>query len=437
VGASRVSDDAVRLATPEAALLFDGFAEHPVITAKALSIVAKVAQTRFYEPPTMVAARIRAADPVVTSEPGALHFESFSRCCGLHCRYDILATDLDTRVARPGTTNVDFGPDMLTALRRIHRRDPMRLTVGVNSVSVESFDFKIHERRVPLPERWVRGFAEVQAALIGAQPIIELGASDARRFVAGLPGGRDGTRNYWTAGTGAGLRLSPRTATGGVNVAAPLRLRILEPILPLIESLTVYAHPDPEGPAPTAWVLTLPGGRLSVTLSPDWKRGFSGEGGLLIDLASPTAAADAELLNVGLRSQPRFTAIDAIGKTGLSHDRWRSAMTWLGAHGEIGHDLTDDAYYWRQLPYPTAALSEDPPRLRDAKRLLAGKSGHVEEVGPGVFRVFSQDCEYRTEVSTSGFSCTCEWVAKHGTSRGPCKHVLAGVLAGAADSRLT
>ncbi len=43
---------------------FDGFVEHADIVAAALLVVARVARTRFYTPPGMLAAILRSADPV-------------------------------------------------------------------------------------------------------------------------------------------------------------------------------------------------------------------------------------------------------------------------------------------------------------------------------------------------------------------------------------
>src|ERR687883_280536 len=68
---------------------FSGFLAAPRQTAQALLVVAEVARTRYYEPPNMVAARILAADPVVTSNLDRLRFESFSACAGVYARLDL------------------------------------------------------------------------------------------------------------------------------------------------------------------------------------------------------------------------------------------------------------------------------------------------------------------------------------------------------------
>src|SRR5262245_25107974 len=74
---------------------FDGFVEHAEIVAAALLVVARIARTRFYTPPGMLAGVLRSADPVVTSDGQKLRFESFSACCGVYCRLDLLPDGLD------------------------------------------------------------------------------------------------------------------------------------------------------------------------------------------------------------------------------------------------------------------------------------------------------------------------------------------------------
>jgi hypothetical protein len=56
---------------------FRGFLGHAEQAAAGLLAVAKVARTRYYTPPGMLAAILRAADPVVTSNGDRLRFESF------------------------------------------------------------------------------------------------------------------------------------------------------------------------------------------------------------------------------------------------------------------------------------------------------------------------------------------------------------------------
>jgi hypothetical protein len=429
-GSSVASEEGIELVTTSvpgrAPVFFDGYAQYPGHAAQAMLCVARVARTRFYMPPNMVAAQIRAADPVVTAEPDRLRFESFSACCGVHARFDMLADGLDICGFAPGTTNVDFNPPMREALARIASREPLRITVGQDTVAVETLDRAVVERRVPLPEGWIQGFGEVQVALTRAAPILELPTIAAQRFLKALPRGAAGDRTVWAESTSAGVRFSSVSRPGRVCVAAPSRLSTLAPLARFAKSLIAYGDPDASDPSPVTWVMTLPASRLCVTLSPDRTRGFSGEGGQLLDLISDTAATDAHTVRDTVSDATRFTLQQASNSAGLSPEHTRAALTWLGIHGHLGFDPADDAYFWRHLPYPDELLAADPPRLRDAKRLLA--AGAVKPVTGGTAHVHSEGREYRTRIFVGEFSCTCPWIAKHGTSRGPCKHVLATAI---------
>jgi len=75
---------------------------------------AAVARARYFVPNSVLAPIIN--DPVVTSNVDRLRFESFSGCCGVHARLDVLPDALDGAPLTSGTTNVDFNPAMRAAL---------------------------------------------------------------------------------------------------------------------------------------------------------------------------------------------------------------------------------------------------------------------------------------------------------------------------------
>ena len=93
---------------------FQGFLTDPGPAALGMLACAAVARARYYTPASVIAA-IRA-DPVVTSNEDRLRFESFSGCCGVHARLDLLPDALDEGPRASGTTNVDFNHPMRAAL---------------------------------------------------------------------------------------------------------------------------------------------------------------------------------------------------------------------------------------------------------------------------------------------------------------------------------
>jgi hypothetical protein len=402
---------------------FTGFLGAPRQTAQALLVVAEVARTRYYEPPNMVAARIAAADPVVTSNLDRLRFESFSACAGVYARLDLEPGVLDGRPREWGTTNVDFNPPMRAALARIHDDEAMLMHVGHDEVRVETLGGSAVERKVPLPERWLKGFAEVQVASAHMVLRHELPAVEARRFLQSLP--RTKSRSVaWATPAGGGLRLSSRRDDAAVCLAGPERLRLLEKLLPFTRVLRVY------GPAPTrdraaepgAWELELDGARLVFGLSPELFRGFSGEGGVLADLAGADETVVEEVAET-LHGEPAIDVDEVSRVSGIERSGVQTALGALGAAGRVGYDLAQSAYFHRELPYDRGALEKMHPRLLGARELF--EQGAVRLDNDVSATVRSGDAEYVVRVEQGFARCTCAWFAKHRGERGPCKHVLA------------
>ncbi|MGQ7747937.1 SWIM zinc finger family protein [Streptomyces sp. WC2508] len=398
---------------------FSGFLTSPGIAARGLLAVADVASTRYYQR-TLAS----SLDPVVTGNGDRLRFESFSGCCGVYARLDVLQDGLDGARTGHGTTNVDVNNPLREALSRIAGDDPLHLRVGPDEMAVTTLDGPVVEKKVPLPDRWLRGFAEAQVVSAGFDLRAELPAAEAVRFLRSLPrsSGNASRGARWVVPAGKTLRPTTRPVAGAVCLPGPERLVALQRVLRHATSLRVYG-PVAEGTATaSAWEVVLPGMRLTLTLSPDASRGFSGEGGVLDALATDDAAADAELVSVLLAWDPRIDTADLAEQSGLTVERVRAALTRLGTAGRVGYDLADAAYFHRELPYDADRAERHNPRLV-AARQLAG-SGAVVLDGD-VATVISGERRYQVREQDGMLSCTCQWWADYRGRRGPCKHALA------------
>ncbi|MFE6872455.1 SWIM zinc finger family protein [Kitasatospora sp. NPDC057692] len=403
---------------------FAGFLAEPAPAAAALLAVADVAAARYYQP------QLRASlDPVVTANGDRLRFESFSGCCGVYARLDVLAAGLDGDEIGHGTTNVDVNNPLREALTRIGPAEPLHLAVGPDALEVTTFDGPVVEKKVPLPERWLRGFAETQVTAAGFDLRAELPAAEAVRFLRSLPrgGGRAGARvAQWVVPAGRTLRPTTRPVPGAVCLPGPERLAALQRVLRHARALRVYGPPVAGGgPAASAWEVELPGMRLTLTLSPDASRGFSGEGGVLGALATGTAEQDADLVSALLAWEPRIEIAELAEQSGLTAARVRAALTRLGTAGQIGYDAAEAAYFHRQLPYDAGRAEAANPRLKAARALVGAGAVRLEEGGTtAVVTVGDHVQRVRTEAG-GAVGCTCLWWAKYRGGRGPCKHVLA------------
>lgn len=416
----------VRLSTPvepgTSSLLFDGFLTHGEISAAALLLVARVARTRFYVPPGMLAAILVNADPVVTASSDRLRFESFSACCGVAARYDILAGGLDRVPSSHGTTNVDLNPPVRAALAEVRGLDPLHLSIGTE-VTFTTMDRQITEHKVPLPSRWVRGFAEAQASSAGLKVRAVLNPHQALRFLRTLPVTSNG-RDVLQAVPGRdGLRLTTAATGASVPLGGPSRLRVIEPLLPYATSVIAYAAaPESVATGVSVWQVDLPDARFVLTLSPAATRGFSGEGGLLDALADARASADADDLRDLLRFES-LVDVARLGQTaGMSALRVERGLAHLAAAGQVGYDAAEQSYYHRDLPWSRDTVESMHPRLVDARALVA--AGAVTTRSDGG-EVLSNQTRHIVRTHGAETTCTCTWFAQYRQSRGPCKHILA------------
>ncbi|MEV4611239.1 SWIM zinc finger family protein [Kitasatospora sp. NPDC049258] len=402
---------------------FSGFLTAPAPAAAALLAVADVAAARYHQP------LLRASlDPVVTAGGDRLRFESFSGCCGVHARLDVLADGLDGGEIGHGTTNVDVNNPLREALSRAGGADPLHLAVGPDALAVTTFEGTAVEKKVPLPDRWLRGFAETQVLAAGFDLRAEVPAAEAVRFLRSLPrgAGRGVHRVVLAGGT---LRPAARPVPGAVCLPGPERLAALQRVLRHALALRLYGPPAGPRATASAWEIVLPGMRLTLTLSPDVARGFSGEGGVLTALASPDAAADAELVAVLLAWEPRIDVAELAEQAGLTAERVRAALTVLGTAGQIGYDPAEAAYFHRRLPFDAGRAEAHNPRLKAARALLAAGAVRLDQDGP-LATVTVDDHVQRVRRGADGsLSCTCLWWAKYRGGRGPCKHALAVRLA--------
>jgi hypothetical protein len=177
---------------------------------------------------------------------------------------------------------------------------------------------------------------------------------------------------------------------------------------------------------PSAWELDLGTARLTLTLSPEHYRGFSGEGALLALLGDDAATADADLVSVLLAWDPRIDVGRLSAEARLPVARVSAALGYLAVSGRVGYDLAEEAFFHRELPFGATALESTHPRLGYA-RALAG-AGAVT-LSPGGAVVRSGSSQHRVTFADPHDRCTCPWWGKHQGTRGPCKHVLAARMA--------
>jgi hypothetical protein len=386
----------------------------PRATADWLLTVAALVRQRFFTPPAMRERLILLADPVVTVGRSEVCFEGFSSCGGVHARLDVGEAAVDAARRSFGTTNVDFGPAMREALTAIRDREQVRLQVGADAIELAGADRQVVERRVPLPLRWLRGFAEVPAVMARMAPCAELRGDEMLALVRALPRTR---ASGWLVPNGRTLRLSPTASRDGLRIGGAERLALLESVLRHAERVQIHGCPG-AAEAPFGVVLQRPGLQLTVVLSAAPWRGFSGEGALLRELVRPVPDEVAARVRASLSWQDACPPpVDALES---------AAFAQLAITGAAGYSLSTRRYFRRELPFVRAPLVELQPRLVAARELVAAGAVRWQH---DLADVDSGEATYRVARDAVGeWTCTCPWFAKARGQQGPCKHALAAEM---------
>jgi len=387
----------------------------PKRSGELLLALMEVVDARFHIPGAMLSRILRLADPVVTCGPERLRFEAFSQCCGAYARVDLLEEAVDGELVNPGTTNVDFNSPMRAGLARLSDSSPALLTVGADRVELESSRAQVVERKVKLPERWLRGFVEVQAFQARMQPVFTATGGALRRLLQEL---RSPKGTSFVSPAGPAIRVHSSAQPGAVAVGGIERLKVLGRAARHADRVEVFAD---EATGASAWSVYTPDSRFHYVLSPEPSRGFSGEGQALEALALGGGGAMGAVRSA-LRWQSRIDPAGISEASMHSREEVNRALAACAASGLVGFDLADRAFFHRELPFDLSLIDKHQSRLVNARKLTEDEAVELDAVDQAW--VTSGGNRYRVWLGPAP-RCTCPWVAKHGSSRGPCKHILA------------
>jgi len=338
-------------------------------------------------------------DPIITVHPDRVFFEAFSQDQSVYVALivdpAIFETDGETVT---GTSNIDFTAWLWGALGEMRTSRRTTLRIGPEGFEVRtSGSGGRFERKVEVPESWVRGFLQVQAAMgmpgirLDVQPIDLLSAVRYLRYTKAKMSPR-ALRYAFEPGQDARLVLEPwehvvplagaahnYTERKVTRVWGRRRLKLIEGLLPFAESVQVYL----KGRAlPSFYAVKLAGLTFVLGLSTFSAAGFTGTGGF--DLMSDLAEADDALLGPALdllRRHYHQSVEEVATALGVDQKKTMGLLVRLCRQGRCMFDVESRRYRHRELfEQPANELEYFPPDLRRelAARLLAEGRARVE-----------------------------------------------------------
>jgi hypothetical protein len=406
-------------------------------------------------------------DPVVTVHPDQVFFEVFSKDEGAYAKLgiDLSALELAYQPAC-GTTNIDFSPALFNGVEQMRSYRATKLSIGKEAVQLATTSASsVLEKRVHVPDSWLRGFLQVQSAAVLPRTVFELAPVDLYNVLRHLrmhgdkKGRRRGLRIELVPGEVPRLVLEPWetviASTAGifkgraarvVRLWGRRRLLLLRRLLPYTASVEVHLLGSG---LPSFWVLRA--GAVTLTLgmtgftAANWSQAVS------FDLLLPRKTQNHEPLEKILRYLASVWVADArhlSSATGLIGAALVEALQAGCQQGKLMYDLAADVYRLRALteaPLDLARLEYRNQRERTAHDLLT-RRGAVQIVsenriaGTGVeltgkVAVTEDRREYRPQMllndegQVSKAECTCTFFRKQGLKAGPCAHLVALRLA--------
>ncbi len=400
---------------------FWGRLTDPYITSRCLITLSKIVQSNFA---INLAQLALIKDPIVTSGNDQIRFEAFSMCAGVYARTDVLENGHDGDFLENGTTNVDFNIPLITELNKIKKADPLVLSVGPKEVGFHKDGKSTIERKVPLPTKWIKGLTTVQYYLADCHEVARLTKIQAITLFRSIKMGKVKT-DYHLVKRGSKFLFAPTAKQALLTVGGIHRLALLQPLLPLINSLSFYKH---ESDQSVNIVLHFDKARFTFCVSRNYFRGFSGEGAALDDLLEDLPERLIRSFDNYSFANQEFNQIDLAVDHDLPIDKIENLSSKLAAMGLLGFDLTKNSFYYRRLPFKLQRILSLNPRLKGADTLLEknmvkiikNEDDHIEARVIG-----SKGYDHIVSIKPNQEKCTCLWYSKNQGERGSCKHVLA------------
>ncbi|NLE56805.1 MAG: SWIM zinc finger family protein, partial [Planctomycetes bacterium] len=414
-------------------------------------------------------------DPVVTVHPDRLFFEAFSQDQSVYAALVVDPSIFETSgEVITGTTNIDFTAWLWGALGELRTSRETTVRVGTEGLTVQTAGAGGRfEKKVELPDTWVRGFLQVQAAMglpgtrLTAQPIDLLAAIRFLRYTKAKLSPR-ALRYEFDPGQDARLVLEPwehivplegaehnYTEPKTTRVWGRRRLKLIEGLLPFAESVDIYL----KGRAlPSFYAVKLPAMTFLLGMTGWSGSAFTGTGGF--DALAEAADADNALLEptLGLLRGKYHVSIGEVAENlGIERRAASSALVRLCRQGRCMYDVETRRYRHRELfETPADEAKYFPPdRRRElADELLANNrvkvsSCQVEETkktrrlktpeGKITREITYRDWRVVGRAGEAGpvelavndtgriifGRCTCPFFDEHLMNQGPCEHMLA------------
>lgn len=397
-------------------------------------------------------------DPVITIHPDELFFECFSEDEStygkLGCNYNVFKEINDYKC---GTTNVDYSSGLYEEFQKIRDYKETELKVDPTGFTVQTTQEEaFKEKKIDLPDSWVRGFLQVSSAMTLPTIQVELHPMDIysiclllRRFKEKR--GPRSLRYILEPGHPVKVVLEPwgkeivcarsvytGTVSQEIRTWGRRRLLILERLIPVAKKFTVHLLGTG---LPAFYIADL--GDMNFTLglsgwtSNDWSHAGN------FDLLAPRLTVDdatKQQVFAALQKEWLGTSAQIAQKLNIDTAKVSGALSAYTQAGRVIYDLNSDVYRLRELsrePLPFDKLRFDNPREEMAAQLLTTQEIKVSSQAlpdnclqltgtvKSVRKTFNPQLVIDGDEKIKSAHCDCSYYIENKLYKGPCEHMLA------------
>lgn len=397
-------------------------------------------------------------DPVITVHPDEIFFECFSEDESsygkLSCGYDVFKQISDTEY---GTTNIDYSQGLYDEFQKIREYRETSLAIDPDGFKVQTGSApQFEEKKIDLPDSWVRGFLQVSSAMTLPAVTLALQPMDIHNICYALRRKRERvgpramrfdlvpgqpakvTFEPWNYTITLARSLYQGDETRSIRVWGRRRIHLLERLIPIAKGFTLHLLGDG---LPSFYVADL--GAMSFTLglsgwsANDWSTLGN------FDLLAPRADVDALTLRrvyEALAETWQESSRSLAQRLQLDETLVKSALAVYSQQGLVLFDLASQVYRVRELsrePLPVDQLRFVNERDEKAQRFLDAKlvnnvtcdvqadatlmGGDVMDNGVSYSVSLVIDADQRIQSA----DCECHFYYANKLRKGPCEHILA------------
>jgi len=397
-------------------------------------------------------------DPVISVHPDAVIFEAFSLDESCYGRVTVPSNLLEVFGQTDyGTTNIDFSQALADELYRVRSYRPAWLKVAFEQVELSTSAGSSVEKKIDLPESWVRGFLQVQSASSLPGTRLTLSSTTLNEVLSVLAKNKTKVSprsirfrlkkgecptivlDPWNIEIKEPKHIYQGEKEGEIRIWGRRRLHVLSSLLAYSETVEVLLLGTG---MPSYWSTSIDGHRFDIGLSGWTSNDWAQKGNF--DLLASTS-------NDGLKYVEEIEKhlVKHLAGTPEQFAEWAqiprpsatAALQELCKQGRAMYDHIKGEYRWRQLLQEDIKLeeSEDDKRLTYAiglvkdnkiKQLSMKKEDGLRKMKFEVYgkNTFKPHIHLDSDGRVKYAECTCSFFRRNKLRMGPCQHIIAATI---------